>query len=54
MKRIISVILSIVMLFSVAGIVAVAEQPVQVSEVQEESKEPNFFDNLTHALTFFK
>lgn len=54
MKRIISVILSIAMLFSVAGIAAGAEQPVQVSQVQEEEKEANFFDNLTHALTFFK
>ncbi len=54
MKRVISLILSIVMLFSIAGIAAGAEQPVQVNEVQEESKEPNFFDKFTHALTFFK
>jgi len=51
MKRFISVILSIVLAFSAVGFSVTANQPVQL---QEESSESNFFDNLTHALTFFK
>lgn len=53
MKRFISVVLSVVMLFSVACIAVGAEQVVSVSAVQEE-KEASFFDNLAHALSFFK
>lgn len=51
MKRFISVILSIVLVFSAVGFSVTAAQPVQL---QEETSESNFFDNLTHALTFFK
>ncbi len=51
MKRFISVILSIVLAFSAVSFAVSADQPVML---QEETKEPNFLDNLTHALSFFK
>ena len=69
MKRFSSVLLSVVLLFSVAGVAAGAEQDVQLEEaqvsvvqvsevqaddVQEEEKEANFFDNLANALSFFQ
>lgn len=51
MKRFISVILSIVLAFSAVSFVVSADQPVQI---QEETNEANFFDNLVNALSFFK
>lgn len=51
MKRFISVILSIVLAFSAVSFAVSADQPVQI---QEETNEANFFDNLVNALSFFK